>query len=279
VGDSNVEPGLAVDKRLEPGDIFKDPDDRFEAWVSSEFHLRKPGKKRVLIASLTLTAVPQAAYGTHCAEFYRVGRDCTDYDFMFVTPRRMAIDNLRNMCVKLAVGGEFDFIYFFDDDTMNDRDVIKRLLPRMDEFNACSAGYFIRGYPFLPMVFKWKAVEIEDGRMVKVPHLFEIDEYEKSIDPDGVMRENVAAVGCGCTMFRVADFKDMPFPWFKTGINHTEDTYWFLHAHAKNPEYKVGMDFNINCGHLLEANYVDRSNVKVMREFHERLREVGGLTQ
>lgn len=259
--------------QIRPGDKLVDVDPAFSARINAEFNQRRPGKKKVIVGSLTMTAVPQEAYGTHCANFYQMGRDHPDYDISFVTPRRMAIADMRNMVVKLAITGDFDYLYFFDDDTVNDRDVLGRLLPRMDEFNAVSASYYIRGYPFEPMVFKW--ADREKFRMEGWSH----KDFEKHISADGVLRDNVSGVGCGCTLFRVEDFKKVPYPWFFTGHGHTEDAWFFTQAHKNIEDYKVGMDFNVVCGHLCNPIYVDHHNVKVLRKFHKQLLKMGGISQ
>lgn len=257
---------------LKVGEYVTEVDETFQKHVAGEFAKRTPGNKAVMVASLTLTMVPQEAYGTHCSNFYQLGRDCPDYDFAFITPRRMAIDSMRNMVVELAIKGGFDYLYFFDDDTINDKNVLGRLLPKMEEFNAISASYYVRGEPFSPMLFCWiDPSEKEKG--------FKLLEEDPKPDEDLIVRENVAAVGCGCTLFRVDDFKKIPFPWFKTGLHHTEDAFWFAKAHHTIPDYKVGMDFSIHCGHLCNPVYVDANNVHIVRKFHEELRKVGGLSQ
>jgi hypothetical protein len=258
---------------LRPGEKLVELDERFTAAVKAEFGRRVPGKKQVLIGSLTMTMVPQEAYGSHCTNFYQLGRDHPDYNFAFCTPRRMSIADMRNMVVKLAITGDFDYLYFFDDDTINDRDVLGRLLKRIDEFNAVSAGYFVRGYPFNPMVFEWV------NEKKHIMRLLTHRKYKKRVSSDGVLRENVAGVGCGCTLFRVEDFKKIPYPWFVTGYNHTEDAYFFTMAHKNIPDYKVGMDFNIVCGHLCNPIYVDSNNVDVLRPVHKKLLSTGGLSQ
>ena len=263
-----------MDKRLMAGDMVTEVDEKFQKTLSWD---RGEDKQKVLVASLTLTMVPQEAYGTHCSNFYQLGRDCPEYNFAFVTPRRMAIDGMRNMVVDMAIKGGFDYLYFFDDDTVNDKNVLGRLLKRMDEFNAVSAGYYVRGYPFNPMVFRW----VKEGDLDKGFSLVNYRGHKKYIDDDGVMRDGVAAVGCGCTLFRVEDFTKVPYPWFVTGLHNTEDAYWFNKAHQtlKPEEYKVGMDFNIKCGHLCSPIYVDPVNVEVVRKFHRALHKVGGISQ
>lgn len=261
--------------KLRPGEKLVEIDHNWVAVVDSTFGKRKdPGKKSVLIGSLTLTMVPQEAYGSHCMNFYQLGRDHRDYNFGFCTPRRMSIADMRNAVVKIAITGNFDYLYFFDDDTINDRDVLGRLLPRMEEFNAISAGYFVRGYPFNPMVFRWVG-----NNGTKAMRLYKWNEYKKHIDKDNVLRHRVSGVGCGCTLFRVEDFKKIPYPWFWTGHGHTEDAWFFTQAHHNIPDYKVGMDFNIACGHLCNPLYVDQLNVDVVRRFHRKLINSGGMSQ
>jgi len=263
---------LKDDGRLMAGDLVTKADKRFQKTLNWD---RGDGKQKVLVASLTLTMIPQEAYGTHCSNFYQLGRDCPEYNFAFVTPRRMAIDGMRNMVVDMAIKGGFDYLYFFDDDTVNDKNVLGRLLPRMEEFNAVSAGYYVRGFPFNPMVFRW--TDEEDKK--KGFALTGYRGHKKYIDDDGVMRDKVAAVGCGCTLFRVEDFKRVAYPWFKTGLHNTEDAYWFYKVHQVVDDYKVGMDFNIQCGHLCNPVYVDADNVEVVRKFHRALHKVGGISQ
>lgn len=259
-------------KKLEPGDYLKKKDAAYARSIKAEFSRRaRPGKKRVIIGSLTLTMVGQDPYGSHCVNMYQLGRDHPDYDFQLVTPRRVPIDAMRNMVVELGIRGDFDYLYFFDDDTLNDRDVLGRLLTRMDEFNAISAGYFIRGYPFEPMVFEWK------DRENVIMQLMSYRNYKSKISSDGVLRDNVAGVGCGCTLFRMEDFKKIPYPWFATGHNHTEDAYFFTMAHHNIKDYKVGMDFNVVCGHMLDPLHVDANNADILRSTYRKLLKMGSI--
>jgi len=258
---------------IRPGEKLVEIDEGFAAYVNEEFGKRPdPGKKKVLVASLTLTMIPNESHATHCINFYQLGRDHPDYSFSFITLRRASIADSRNNAVKFAISGGFDYLYFFDDDTVNDRDVLGRLLPRMEEFNAISAGYFVRGYPFNPMVFRWAG---ENGKHHM--RLYSWNEYKKHVDKDNVLRHRVSGVGCGCTLFRVEDFKNVPYPWFYTGHGHTEDAWWFTRAAEHIEDYKVGMDFNICCGHLCDPIYVDSYNVDTVRRFHRKLKKMGGM--
>lgn len=256
-----------------PGELVTSKDGRLVTEINKEFDRHgKHRRKKILVGSLTLDSVGIAAYGTHCSNFYQMGRDIKGYDFIFISPRRMAIDHMRNFCVEVAIKAGCEFLYFFDDDTVNDINVVGRLLPRMKEFNAISASYYVRGLPFNPMVFSW--LNREKGQM----KLYGV-KAEKNIDKDGVLRKDVSGVGCGCTLFRVKDFTKIPYPWFKTGHGHTEDAWFFAQAHKYIKDYKVGMDYTIVCGHLLDPIFVDANNVALLRRFYKRLKDVGGAFQ
>jgi len=249
-------------KPVKPGAYVRKLDKKFAAKLNAQwFRGLAPGKPKVLYASVTLTLVHHGPYNTHVSSAYFAGCECKKYRLVPLLIYRHEIARARNRAVMTAIKGGFTHIAFVDDDTHLEETTIGKLLARMDEFNACSAGYYIRGYPFHPMVFRWID---EKKTQMKLPDPFD---YERLIDDDGVMRDKVAALGCGVTMFRVADFRRVPFPWFLTGPNHTEDVYWFHKAHqySKKP-YKVGMDFNIVAGHQCEPLVVNHRNVKILRE-------------
>jgi cellulose synthase/poly-beta-1,6-N-acetylglucosamine synthase-like glycosyltransferase len=225
------------------------------------------GCKKILASTQTLTSVQHAAYRSHLSNVYEWGAKSYEFRVVFLTQHRVEIAHARNNAVRMAIRGGFDYVFFYDDDTVMPDNMLPQLIKRMDEFNAISAGYFIRGAPFKPMVFRWI------GK--KRTHLKLASErtYKRLIDDDGVLRDNVGAVGMGCTLLRVDDFKKVPFPWFQTTPNMTEDVFWFLAAHRDIEGYKVGMDFNVKCGHILDALYVDSTNCDELRTAY---RKVGG---
>ena len=263
---------MAIEDRPMPGDLVTSRDQRLVARIDRGFDFpgrRGKRKKKVLIGTLTLTNVNIAAYGTHCSNYFQLGRDHKDYLFTAVSPRRMAIDTMRNFCVEIAIKGGFDYLFFLDDDTVCPRDGIGQLLKRMKEFNAVSGLYFIRGYPFHPMIFRFD----------RKKNIVLYKDADRHVDEDGVLRKNVAALGCGCTLFRVEDFKKVEYPWFHTGPNYTEDVYFFSKAHKAIKGYKVGVDCRVSFGHLCDPLYVDGSNVDVMRSFYRKLMKSGGVFQ
>jgi hypothetical protein len=254
-------------KQPKTGALVKSINKPFAAQLEREWFRGLPeGRPKVLYSSVTLSQVHHGPYNTHISSAYFMGCESFKYRMVPLLIYRHEIARARNLAVTTAIRGGFTYLVFVDDDTHLHEATIGRLVGRMDEFNACSAGYYIRGYPFAPMVF------VFDGEERKRFHLPDPFNYKHLIDEDGVMRADVAALGCGVTMFRVADFKRIPYPWFQTGPSHTEDVYWFHKAHAlmKRP-YKVGMDFNIVAGHQCEPLVVNTRNVEVLRDAYAKM--------
>ena len=85
-------------------------------------------RKKILVGVNTLTAVSQPIYSNHCQFWYRFGRSYPQFDFMLNNPRRMSIDNMRNMTAKVALENDVDYILFIDDDVLVPIDTLGRLL-------------------------------------------------------------------------------------------------------------------------------------------------------
>lgn len=259
---------VQFDKHPFPGDFVTEKDKDFIATLRrNKFRGMPKGCKTILASVQTLTSVQHYAYQTHLSNVYEWGAKANEFRVVFLVQYRVEIANARNNAIRMAIKGGFDYVFFYDDDTIMPSDTLPNLIKRMEEFNAVSGGYYIRGYPFKPMVFRWVGKKRTHLKLANEKY------YKRLIDEDGVMRDNVGAVGCGCTLMRVSDFKKVPFPWFQTVPHMTEDVFWFMRSHEHIKDYKVGMDFNVQCGHILDALYVDSSNCDTLRQAY---RKVGG---
>lgn len=248
------------------GELFTKRNEEFCEYLSSDhFKGIGPECKKVLFATLVLDMVAHGAYLTHIGAVYYWSCNPQKFRIVPFIQYRKEISRARNAAVQTAISGDFDYLFFYDDDTLMPEGVIPRLLNRMEEFNAVSASYFVRGYPFSPMVFRWD----RKGKLMK---LVPAKNYRRLIDPDGMMRNRVAGLGNGCTMLRVEDFKKVPFPWFQAAPNYSEDVYWYYKARKYVPDYRVGMDFSVKAGHLLDPLYVDSENVNILRKAYKQLR-------
>lgn len=208
---------------------------------------------KILIGINTLTSVEQSVYSNHCQFWYRLGRK-TDHEFIFVAPRRMNIDNMRNMAAKLAIAHECDYLLFIDDDVLVPMDTLQRLL---DCKAGIAAGWtIIRGYPYKNMFFRWT-----DETQTNLEH------YPEPVPIGQVL--DVDAVGFSCCLIDVKLLKQVETPFFITGPFNTEDIYFCLKARTADPNCKIVVDTGVITQHQLDPDYISPLNVKQMRDYNE----------
>lgn len=219
-------------------------------------------KKSLAIVTLALSNVDYDAYGSHMASMIKTGKLFPDWDIVFLTPGRMAIDVARNACVQQAKLKKCDYIFFIDDDTFITPEALGVMLSKMvkdDTIDVLQPIYFIRGDGFPPMVFK----------------PCEKKGFRKLDDADWVGKKGlvpVAATGNGCTLYRMSMFDKIPHPWFKTKPGqYTEDVYFYSKAQHFYPEYKAYMDMSVTCGHIVDKIVVDATNFRTVRAWYQLL--------
>jgi len=225
--------------------------------------------KKVLVCTVVLSGVGADPYASHIAFAAKLKSDNPDYQFHFMAPRRMAIDNARNVAVEFALRNNFDYLFFYDDDTDMDPDIFKKLVAR--DKDAISASYFVRGYPFPLMAFeevplddKEKATLGEGKKWVLMK------DWESKVAEDGLLGP-LAAIGNGCSLIKIEVFRMLSKPWFKTEEHCTEDVYFYSKASQNIENFEVWMDMNCECGHYLDPIAVNAKNYKVLRECYEKL--------
>lgn len=207
---------------------------------------------KILIGINTLTEVSQMIYSNHMQFWFRLGRD-TGHDFIFFSPRRMNIDNMRNMAAKLAIENECDYLLFIDDDVLVPFDTLQRLL-------ACdadvAAGWtVIRGYPYKNMFFRWT-----DASKQNLEHW-----------PDPVPAPEIVecgAVGFSCCLLKVETLKKISRPYFITGPFNTEDIYYCLKV-QKEAQGRIVVDTGILTQHQIDPEFVSPINKKFLMEYRE----------
>src|SRR5258707_10741857 len=150
-------------------------------------------KKKILIGINTLTEVNQTVYMNHMQLFYRLGKSYPSWDFGICAPRRMQIDNMRNFCAKAAIEGNFDYLWFIDDDVLLMPEALDHLLALKSDIAAGIT--LIRGYPYNPMLFSF-AKGRKNGPCMA--------EYLSLVQKDGSIRraQVLDAVGFSCCLIR-----------------------------------------------------------------------------
>lgn len=207
---------------------------------------------KILVAVNILTEIDSQVYPSHLQHMFRLGRN-TDYEIMLFTPRRMAIAAARNMAAKEALKHNCDYVFFYDDDMELHPDTLKTLVSRDKDIimGLCC----IRGYPYRRMVFKW--VEKDDalssiaelktkGRLMTF-----WEDCDKHANEQGVV-DGAAAVGCACTLIKTEIFKHLEDPYFYTGTQNTEDTYFCIKAQNAIQDLSIAVDTTVPAGHILK---------------------------
>jgi len=215
-------------------------------------------KKKILVGINTLTEVNQIAYMNHMILFYRLGRNYRNIEFAICAPRRMSIDNMRNFCARAAIEGDFDYLWFIDDDVCIAPDAL-RILMQLDS-DVAAGITLVRGYPFEPMLFSFAK-----GR--KSPH---VREYEKLVQKDGSIRK-LDAVGCSCCLIRVSVLEKMEEPWFHTGPGYTEDVFFCQRAKSYKKNLTIAASNLVQTEHILGSETISPSSRRAKMRFHETM--------
>lgn len=207
---------------------------------------------KIMVAVNMLTEIDSQVYPSHLQHMFRLGRN-TDFELMLFTPRRMAIAAARNMAAKEALKNNCDYLFFYDDDMDLHPDTLKTLVSRDKDIimGLCC----IRGYPYRKMVFKWVDKEGEFSSIADLRTKGKLmtfwEDCDKFANEQGVV-ENAAAVGCACTLIKTEVFKFLEDPYFYTGTQNTEDTYFCMKAHNAIENLQVCVDTTVPAGHILK---------------------------
>ena len=121
---------------------------------------------------------------------------------------------------------------------------------------------YIRGYPYQPMLFK----NVEDGLTV-------YDDFKKKTDKDGILRDNLGAVGFSCALINTKYLKDLKPPYCITGSRNTEDVYLCCRVREQYPEATIVCDTTINTAHIVDKYLVNDNNRKQLMKFEEVINE------
>lgn len=215
---------------------------------------------KILIGINTLTSVDQPVYANHMQFFFRLGRHFDESTtFAIMTPRRLSIDRMRNMCAKLALEADYDYIMFIDDDVIVPIDCLKKMLAADKDIIA--GHTIIRGYPFNSMIFKHPTPE-------DIQKLDYLNKWKpEDLDEKGLL--NVDAVGFSLCLIKVSLLKKLHAPFFVTGTNHTEDIYFCMKARQFVPETSIFVDPSIETMHCLGSEYIGPENRQFYSDYYK----------
>lgn len=233
---------------------------------------------KIVIGTNLLTEVNANVYANHCALYYHLGRISVErgWQFFTVTPTRMGIDRMRNMCAKLALEQECDYVVFIDDDMLVDVKTIETLIDA--DKDIVMAHTYIRGYPFSPMSF----IRKDRTKGIRETDLIYYEDVVKEADENGLAECD--AIGFATVAIKTHLIRDLPSPWFVTTPSSTEDVYFCLRCKMELP-YDVGIyvDTRVPTAHKLDNEFVGEENVEKLRTYYrpatEAKKDRGDRTQ
>ena len=210
-------------------------------------------KLKIVIGINSLTESQWPAYNSHLQLFYRLGRNYPNIEFCLYNPSRVSIDRMRNGAAGTTVGGEFDYLWFVDDDVIPPVDALQLLLDCDADISA--GDVIIRGWPFDHMVFKY----------------FNKKKDLKAVAKAGKGIEDVAAVGFSMCLIKRTLLEKLPEPYFLTCPNSTEDIYFCLKSRDYIKDCTIKINWKLECGHILWPEIISNKNRDLYKKYMEAL--------
>jgi hypothetical protein len=229
-------------------------------WCDCSCHMDSPireKRKKIVVGVNTLTAVSQPIYSNHCQFWYQLGKRYPQFDFILNNPRRMSIDNMRNMTAKVALENDVDYILFIDDDVLVPIDTLGQLLSC--DADIAAGWTLIRGYPYKNMFFKY----MDEARTA-------LTNWQDPVKAeDGFF--HVDAVGFSCCLIKMSHVKRVTQPYFITGPYNTEDIYFCIKSLKEHPDTKIVVHPGVLTSHILGLEAIDPLTRDAYKTYFETL--------
>ena len=213
---SNQEGLRQIGKLVYPElDIIRDVEKKF----------LKEGKSRILLAVATEF---KAEKGLPCIEGLTTpnGSEIKIYNSW-----GRKIEDSYNHIVQVALEDKADYIITVEDDTFPPEDALIKLLNLLRKNPKSAVGAW---YPKKEKSKQGVHIVVKDGK-------------RQQLDVDGNVHE-VYTLAMGCSIYPIEMFMDIPYPWFKTGISLTQDS--FFSQLAREHGWKLLVDTSIRCKHI-----------------------------
>ncbi len=145
------------------------------------------------------------------------------------------VDDSYNHIVETALADKADFIFTVEDDTFPPKDALVRLMKLFEKNENCAVGAW---YPKKEINRQGVHIEIIKGKRGAMPD-------------DGQIHE-AYTMAMGCSVYPIEMFMKIPYPWFKTTENLSQDS--FFSQLARENGYKLLVDTSIKCRHIDRRN-------------------------
>ena len=141
------------------------------------------------------------------------------------------VDDSYNHIVQTALEDKADFIITVEDDTFPPPDAFVRLLELVRQNPNCAAGAW---YPKKEKAREGVHIVLKNGK-------------RQAMKDDGKIQE-AYTMSMGCSIYPIEMFLKIPYPWFKTTANLSQDS--FFSQLAREAGYKLLVDTSLKCKHV-----------------------------
>lgn len=204
-----------IENSVDPTDFIREVDKKY----------LETGKSRLLLAVAT---EEKAVNGLPCIEGLSFPNG-TEVKIFNCWGRK--VDDAYNEIVQTALFDKADFVFTVEDDTFPDKDALIKLMNLLRENPKSAVGAW---YP--------KREPSKQG-----VHIELINGVRQAMKDDGKIHE-AYTMACGCSLYPIEMFMQIPYPWFKTTANLSQDS--FFSQLARDAGYKLLVDTSIKCKHI-----------------------------
>lgn len=142
------------------------------------------------------------------------------------------VDDAYNYAVQEALQDKADYVLTVEDDTFPEPGAFIKLMELIRQHPNAAVGAW---YP--------KREETKEG----VHIIIGPDGKRKHLPSDGNVH-SVYTIAMGCTLYPIEMFMKIPYPWFKTTENLSQDS--FFSQLAREAGYELFVDTSIKCKHV-----------------------------
>lgn len=183
------------------------------------------GKSRILLAVATEL---KAEKGLPCAEGLALPSG-SEVKLFNCWGRK--IDDAYNHIVQTALEDKADYIITIEDDTFPEKNALVFLMELLRKNPKSAVGAW---YPKREKSLEGVPIIIKDGK-------------RQQLKPDNKVHE-VYTLPMGCSIFPIEMFMEIPYPWFQTTPNLSQDS--FFSQLAREAGWKLLVDTSIRCKHI-----------------------------
>jgi len=183
------------------------------------------GKSRMLIAVAT---EKKAENGLPCVENLSIPNG-TEFKLFNCWGRK--IDEAYNHIAETAIEDKVDYVVTVEDDTFPPQDALVKLMDLLRKNPKSAVGAW---YPKREKSLEGVPIVIKDGK-------------RQYLEVDNQVHE-VYTLPMGCSIFPIEMFMEIPYPWFVTTPNLSQDS--FFSQLAREHGWKLLVDTSVRCKHI-----------------------------